>query len=107
MARTVTWTASAVNDLDSVAEFIAKDSRFYAITVVRKARDLARSLSVVAQRGRIVPESHSADIREVFLWHYRLIYKVTPERVYILAFIHGARDLSSIFNYDDGVSSDV
>jgi|LGOV01.1.fsa_nt_gb plasmid stabilization system protein ParE len=53
MARTVTWTASAVNDLDSVAEFIAKDSRFYAITVVRKARDLPKSLSVVAQRGRI------------------------------------------------------
>ena len=96
MARTIKWTESAINDLEEIAEFIARDSRFYATTVVREARKAARSLRVSAERGRVVPESNSSDIRELFLWRYRLIYKVTSHYVYILAFIHGARDLESL-----------
>ncbi|MEA3416904.1 MAG: type II toxin-antitoxin system RelE/ParE family toxin [Thermodesulfobacteriota bacterium] len=97
MARTIKWTESATSDLEEVAEFIARDSRFYASVVVREARKAARSLGVSAERGRIVPERNSSDIRELFLWSYRLIYKVTFHHVYILAFIHGARDLESLW----------
>ena len=97
MARTIRWTESAINDLEEVAEFIARDSRFYATTVVKEARKAARSLRVSAERGRVVPESNSSNIRELFLWKYRLIYKVTSHNVYILAFIHGARDLESLW----------
>ena len=102
MARTVKWTKSAISDLEEVAEFIARDSRFYATAVVREAQKAARSLRVAADRGRIVPESGSSDIRELFLWKYRLIYKVTSKYVYILAFIHGARDLESLFKHRIG-----
>ena len=97
MARTIKWTESTTNDLEEVAEFIARDSRFYATTVVKEARKAARSLRVSAERGRVVPESNSSNIRELFLWKYRLIYKVTSHHVYILAFIHGARDLESLW----------
>ena len=97
MARTVKWTESATSDLEEVAEFITRDSRFYATAVVREVRKAARSLRVFAERGRIVPEKNSSDIRELFLWSYRLIYKVTSHHVYILAFIHGARDLESLW----------
>ena len=97
MARTIKWTESAINDLEEVAEFIARDSQFYATTVVKEARKAARSLKISAERGRVVPESNSSDIRELFLWKYRLIYKVTSHNVYILAFIHGARDLESLW----------
>ena len=97
MARTIKWTESATNDLEEVAEFIARDSRFYATTVVKKARKAARSLRVSAERGRVVPESNTSNIRELFLWKYRLIYKVTSHYVFILAFIHGARDLESLW----------
>ena len=102
MARTVKWTESATSDLEEVAEFIARDSRFYATAVVREARKAARSLRVSAERGRIVPERNSSDIRELFLWRYRLIYKVTSRHVYILAFIHGARDLESLWKRGGG-----
>ena len=73
MARTIRWTESAINDLEEVAEFIARDSRFYATTVVKEARKAARSLRVSAELGRVVPESNSSNIRELFLWKYRLI----------------------------------
>ena len=97
MARTIKWTESAINDLEEVAGFIARDSQFYATTVVKKARKAAQSLRFSAERGRVVPENNSSDIRELFLWQYRLIYKVTSHNIYVLAFIHGARDLESLW----------
>ena len=98
MARTVKWTESATNDLEAIAEFIARDSRFYAIAVVRASRKAAQTLRFSSMRGRIVPEMNSSNIHELFLWKYRLIYKVTHHYVYILAFIHGARDLKSLID---------
>lgn len=95
MARTVRWTEAAAEDLAEAAEFIAKDSPFYATALVREARAAAFSLRRYADRGRIVPESDDPDIRELFIKHYRLIYQVTSDHVYILAFIHGARDLAA------------
>lgn len=35
MARTITWTETALTDLDQAAEFIARDSKFYAAALVR------------------------------------------------------------------------
>lgn len=48
MARTIKWTVSAINDLEEVVAFIARDSRFYAISVVKEARNAARSLALGA-----------------------------------------------------------
>jgi toxin ParE1/3/4 len=64
--------------------------------LVREARDAARSLSHLANRGRIVPEVNDVRVRELFVWRYRLIYRVTDRTVEILAFIHSARDLSAL-----------
>ncbi len=44
MARTVRWTEVATSDLDEAADFIARDSRYYAAALVRDARAAARSL---------------------------------------------------------------
>lgn len=97
MARTVKWTDVATDDLFDAAEFIAKDSPFYAMTLVREARAAALSLSKFADRGRIVPESNAPEIRELFIKSYRLIYQTTSDHIYILTFIHGARDLATIW----------
>ncbi|MEW6756479.1 MAG: type II toxin-antitoxin system RelE/ParE family toxin [Candidatus Latescibacterota bacterium] len=96
MARAVRWTEVATQDLDEAAEFIARDSRFYAAALVREARAVARSLKTLAEGG-VVPELDTPDIREVFISSYRLIYQVTTDRVFILAFVHGARDLTGVW----------
>lgn len=93
MARRVTWTTPAWQDLEKAADYIATDSQHYAAALVREARDAARSLRLFANRGRIVPEVVKPEIRELFVGRYRLIYRVNPNTVEILAFIHGARDL--------------
>jgi len=58
---------------------------------------LARSLTTFSERGRIVPEANDPTIRELFLVNYRLLYQVRPEVVYVLAIIHGARDLKTLW----------
>jgi plasmid stabilization system protein ParE len=97
MARTVRWTEAAVDDLSEAAEFIAKDSPFYATALMRETRAAAHSLRQFAERGRVVPESDDPTIRELFIKHYRLIYQITDDHVFILAFIHGARDLAALW----------
>lgn len=103
MARTVRWTEEATSDLTEAAEFIARDSRYYSAALVREARIAARSLKAFADRGRIVVEARTGDVRELRVQSYRLIYKVAPEVVSVLAFVHGARDLPAVWRRRAGV----
>jgi plasmid stabilization system protein ParE len=41
----------------------------------------------------IVPEYSRPDIREVFLYQYRIIYRILADRIDILAVVHGAKPL--------------
>jgi len=97
MARKVKWTEAAWNDLEEVADYIARDSPHYTAAFVRETRDAARSLAYLAERGRVVPEFDDPSIRELFVRSYRLIYQVTERIVYIIGFVHGARNLRALW----------
>jgi len=97
MARKVMWAESAWRDLEEVADYIAKDSSHYAAAFAREARDAARTLAYLAERGRIVPEFNDPSIRELFVRNYRLIYQLAEQTIYIVGFIHGARDLWALW----------
>jgi plasmid stabilization system protein ParE len=56
---------SATADHQEIADYIAKDSRRYAATLVRKIRDNVRLLKRFPQRGAVVPELANQTIREV------------------------------------------
>lgn len=93
MAWKVKWTASAWTDLEKVADFISKDSLRYTASFVHEFKRASRSLRSFAERGRVVPEFNQPDVRELFVGNYRLIYQVAADIVYILAVVHGSRDL--------------
>ena len=105
MARTVVWAEAAARDLDEAAEFIARDSPYYAAALVREARAAGRSLRAFAERGRIVPEAGLEDLRELFVQSYRLIYQVEARKVSVLAFVHGARDLGALLKRKGRIST--
>jgi toxin ParE1/3/4 len=63
MAKRVIWTLAAWNDLETVADFISRDSPYYAAAWVRSVRDAARSLNLMSMRGRVVPEIGDRQIR--------------------------------------------
>ena len=92
--REVIWTQSAREALDEVLDDIARDSVDGAIRILTRALEAAESLSNLAERGRVVPEVGDATLRELFVYDYRLLYRVDPDRVIIRAFLHGARDFA-------------
>ncbi|HEU5462544.1 MAG TPA: type II toxin-antitoxin system RelE/ParE family toxin [Candidatus Binatia bacterium] len=98
MAVKIVWTGSAWLDLENVADFIARDSPYYAAAVVRSVKEASRSLRRFAKRGRVVPEIDNPAIRELFVNNYRLIYRIEPQQIAILAFIYGSRDLKSLWD---------
>jgi plasmid stabilization system protein ParE len=96
VAWKVIWTDPAWENLQAAVDYIAQDSPRYAAALVREARDAARSLTNFANRGRVVPEIDDPSIRELFVWRYRLLYRITGSEVQIVAFIHSARNLGTV-----------
>ncbi|RJQ30971.1 MAG: type II toxin-antitoxin system RelE/ParE family toxin [Peptococcaceae bacterium] len=97
MARKIIWSYGATYDLDALTEYIAKDSSFYAAAFTQQILDASRSLNEFSERGRIVPELGNLSVRELLIREYRLIYTIEQSRVVILALVHGARDLKSLW----------
>ena len=97
MAKRVIWTEAAWEDLESIANFISRDSPYYAASFVREIRDCAWNLSRMSMRGHVVPEIGDRQIRQLMVQSYRLIYKVEVSRVAVLAIIHGARNLKNVW----------
>ncbi len=90
--RRVVWSRPALDALNEAIAYIASDSPQGASSVARAALQSAEALSTLAERGRIVPEIGRSAIREVFVFRYRLLYRVGSDRVTVIAFLHGARD---------------
>jgi plasmid stabilization system protein ParE len=72
-----------------------QDSRPAAERLLIQALEAASSLDVFSERGRVVPELDQPNVRQLLVHRYRLIYEVTPDEVQVLAFVHGARRITS------------
>ena len=91
MAYKIVWSPEAIEDLQSIAEYIQRDSEFYARAVVTKILDVSRSTKDFPLIGRIVPELENEKIRERFVYSYRLVYQIKTQQILIVAVIHGRR----------------
>ena len=85
------WTESAHADLRAIHDYLSQVAlevaeRTTARLVGRldQARDFPFS-------GRMVPETGAELIRELIESPYRIMYEVFPDRIEILAVVHGAR----------------
>ncbi len=87
----IVWSPEAIEDIESIAEYIARDSEQYARSVVTEIVSVGRKISEFPKLGRVLPELEDESIRERFVYSYRIVYKLESERVLILAVIHGKR----------------
>lgn len=92
----VVWSPEAIEDVEAIAEYIAKDSQHYARAVVLKLLEAARDIRDYPKAGRVVPELADDAVRERFVYSYRLIYEVRERDVLIVAVIHGKRQLDGM-----------
>ncbi|WP_017293089.1 type II toxin-antitoxin system RelE/ParE family toxin [Geminocystis herdmanii] len=91
MAYRVVWSPKAVEDVEAIAAYIARDSPSYAAAVVSRAIEITNNLQTDAKQGRLIPEIEESTIIEQFAYSYRVIYRVEGEIVTVIAVIHGKR----------------
>jgi len=94
MARALVWSAEAVEDVETIAGYIERDSPWYAKAVVSKIVEIAESIPEFPEMGRVVPEIGDTTIRERFVHRYRVIYQLGDARVLVVAVIHGRQDFA-------------
>jgi len=97
----VRWTKPAKLDLRKIHAYIAADSRFYAQKVSTELIEKAQNLNDFPEIGRIVPEIGDPNIRELFIYSYRLVYEIFPSKIEVLALIHSKRNFIKDFINED------
>ena len=93
----VHWTKNAIGHLAGIFEYIEINSATYARRVVDRITRRSEQIAEQPLSGRKVPEYAAEDIREVIEKPYRIIYKIKPNQIDVIAVIHGARLLPDEF----------
>ncbi len=92
----IVWTNSATSDLQSIRDYIAQGSDYYADHLVAGIIKAVGILERFPELGPVVPEFGEDEIRERILDNYRVLYQTRVDRVLVLAVVHASRDLGSV-----------
>ncbi len=87
------WTKNAEDHLDSIYEYIAKNSTTYALRTVDRITRKSQQIASFPLSGRRVPGYDMDQIREVFADPYRIINYIKPVQIDVISVIHGAMDV--------------
>jgi len=88
------WADPALDALEGIRDYIAKDPPYYARRFIERIFDAAEPLKDHPKMGRPVPEADGDDVRELIYQGYRIIYWTKPECVQVITVIHGSRNLA-------------
>jgi toxin ParE1/3/4 len=87
----VHWTQAANGHLRAIHDYIARDSEVYARRMVDRLTSRSTQITRFPESGRMVPEYHDPEVREVIEGAYRIIYRILPEQIDVVAVVHSAR----------------
>ena len=94
MTLPVLWTATAVEHLEAIVDYVGAVSPVYAVRLADQFFAHVDRIAAYPESGRRVPEAADPMIREVFAGPYRPMYLVQPTRVDILAIVHGRQQVT-------------
>ena len=83
----------ARNDLKQIYKYIARDSSYYAREVIQSIIQQIKKLEKFPNIGRMVPEQHDQNIREIIHNSYRIVYRING-MVEIATIIHAKRNFN-------------
>lgn len=95
----VRWSETSENDLIAIVQYIADDNPHQANEIFKSIKERASSLRVFPERSRIVPEllDHGVtQYREVIIPPWRIIYRVSENKVYILSVLDSRQNVEDI-----------
>jgi plasmid stabilization system protein ParE len=71
----IEWTEPSLADIESIRDFIRKDSEHYAIRFAEKIIEAVEDVARFPKMGRKFPEAEEDAIRELLLHNYRIMYR--------------------------------
>ena len=95
----VEWAQPASKDLENIIDYISQDNVDTAISIFEKIKSKCNTLDQFPDRGRIVPELKAHGIlsyRELIISPWRVIYRTSEQKVYVLAVIDSRRNIEDI-----------
>ena len=92
----ILWSPQALHDLESIREYIARDSTLYADLVVRRIVAGVDRLASFPESGRVVPERGDPKIREVIVKPYRIVYRRQSAEIEIVTVFRASRLLPDL-----------
>ena len=92
MAKII-WSKYALEDIESIHDFIARESSFYAQKTIEDFFARVQILPLYPEIGREVPEYSKPYIRELIVGNYRIFYKVLKRSIYIIRVHHSAKNI--------------
>lgn len=95
----VEWAQPASKDLENIIDYISQDNVDTAITIFEKIKSKCSALNQFPDRGRIVPELKAYGIlsyRELIISPWRVIYRTSNQKVYVLAVLDSRRSMDDI-----------
>ena len=92
----IVWTLQAIEDVEAIRAYIARDSPHYAALMVERIVESVDRLKEFPRSGRVVPEVDRDACREVILGTYRIVYRLEDDRAEILTVVHAARLLPDL-----------
>jgi addiction module RelE/StbE family toxin len=85
------WSPRALDDLQSICQYIARDSDRYAKLFAQRIIALVESIPRHPLLGPVVPEYRRDDLRERLLQNYRIVYRWRGDVIEIVTLVHAAR----------------
>jgi addiction module RelE/StbE family toxin len=95
----VIWAKSAFDDLGKIIDYIAQNNPLTAQKLLNQIKNKIETLCYLPHRGRHIPELQKQGIliyRELIIPPWRVMYRVSKNKVYILAIIDSRRNVEDI-----------
>ena len=95
----VEWSRPASKDLLNIIEYISQENIDAALRVFETIKSKRKTLNQSSGRGRVVPELKAYGIfsyRELIISPWRIIYRISDQKVYVLAVIDSRRNIEEI-----------
>ena len=93
----VKWTVEALNDLEEIELFIAKDNIDRALSFVNELIDFGDSLGNFSNKGTQAKWTNDTSVKEMYYKDYTFIYEINSDSV-IIHEIHNFAKMIRHFN---------
>ncbi len=96
----IIWTNNAIEDLNDIGEYIAKDSIRYAEKTVEDLFYATDILEKHPKAGKMVLEFSLENIRELIVANFRIVYEIIDEyRIDILTVHRTSRLIDNTYDF--------